>query len=284
MSGVALDVPVATIKHRSFARLFLAVLLGYVGAMITFGLAALPLLFLWALPRPWVQPGPFPIDGAWSLAADVVVAALIVLVIAWWIRRMVEGAVRGHVSLAVVALAVAVTAYVPSLVLPPGAALLWGIVALLVTTWVVRRYAIRTAPLPKMPWSVCVALGLVGFAVLGSYRVYHPLSAGGLWTADFNLTNSNWSDLTILRVKGGSIATAQGRARSLKLPYTLGWRRQVGVDINGRPCVPYDVVITYSVLGLTTTQRFRVTPDAPFNSSFADVPIGAGGDEYQSAR
>jgi hypothetical protein len=227
---------------------------------------------------------PVPIDGAWSLAADIVVAALVVLVTAWWIRKMVERAVRGPVSIGVVALTFLLVGYVPFLFLSPGALFLWGVVALVATTWAVRRYAIGREPLPQLSWRVGVALGVVGFAVLGSYRVYHPLTAGGLWTADFNLTNSNWSDLTILRVKGGSIATAQGRARSLKLPYTLGWRRQVGVDINGRPCVPYDVVITYSVLGLTTTQRFRVTPDAPFNSSFADVPIGAGCDEYQSAR
>lgn len=282
MSVVVLDTPVP--NQRSFVRLLGAVLLGYIGALITLGLAAIPLLFLWVLPRPWVRPGPFPIDGAWSLGADIVIAALVVLVTAWWIRRVVERAVRGHVSFGVVALAVAVTGYVPSLVLPPSALLPLGLGALLATTWAVRRYAIGTAPLlPKLSWRVCVALGLIGFAVLGSYRVYHPLTAGGLWTADFNLTNSDWANVTILRVKGGSIGTAEGRARSLKLPYTLGWRRQIGVYINGRPCVPYDVVITYSVLGLTTTQRFGVTPDAPFNGSFADLPIGAGCDEYRRA-
>src|SRR5437899_2505128 len=112
MSGVAVDVPAGSAKQTSFGRLLVAVLLGYIGGLVTLGLAALALLFLWELPRPWVRPGPFPIDGAWSLAADVVLAAFIVLVTAWWVRRMVERTVRRHVSLAVVALAVAVTGYV----------------------------------------------------------------------------------------------------------------------------------------------------------------------------
>jgi hypothetical protein len=278
MSGVALDVPVGSIKQRSFGRILLAVVLGYVGAVITFGLAALPLLFLWAMPRPWVWPGPFPIDGVWSLAADIVVAALIVLVTAWWIRRMVESAVRGHVSLAVVALPVAVFGCIPVLVAPAGF-LSSVIIAPLVTTWVVRRYAVDPeSRLPKLSWRVCVALAVVGFVVLGSYRVYHPLVTAGLPAdpADFTLKNSDWANMTILRVDGGVIKPAEGRIHRLKLPYALRGRRDIGVYSNGRPCVRHEVVITYSVLGVTSTQRFSLTSDAPNFGSSADLPDGAG--------
>lgn len=281
VSAVALDVP-ASPRNRSFGRLLLAVVLGYVGATITLSLGALVLFRLWALPRPWVRPGPFPIDGAWSFAADVAVAAVFVLVTAWWIRRMVEGAVRAHVSLGVVALAFAITGYLPYLVLPGGLFLIWEIVALVATTWAVRRYAIRAAsPIPKLPWRISLALVLVGLAVLGSYRVYHPLTAGALTSGDFTLMNSDWADMTILSVDGGSIVPSEGWIHRLKLPYTLGGRKQIGVSIgHAYPCRPFDVVIKYSILGLTTTQRFRVTPDAPFHGSFSDVPSGAGCNEY----
>jgi hypothetical protein len=277
MSGVALDVPVGPARP-AFVRVLWRVLLGFVGALISLVLAAILLLYPWEYPRPWVRPGPFPIDGAWSLAADIVVAALVVLVMAWWIRRMVESAAKGHVSLAVVALAVAVTGYVPSLLLPPGLFLLWDIVSLLATTWIVRRYAIGKAlPFSKLSGRVCVALGLVGVAILGSYRVYHPLVTTGLpVSADFNLENSDWADMTILSVDGGSVGTAEGRIHRLKLPYTLHGREGIGVYSSGRPCVRHHIVIRYSVLGLTSTQRFTMTRDAPGNGAFVDIPDGAG--------
>jgi hypothetical protein len=280
MTGAALGVPVDATKERSFGRLLLAVALGHVAALVTFGLAALPLLYLWVLPRPWLSPGPFPTDGVWSTAADIAVAAVIVLVTAWWICTLVERTVRRHVSLAVVALSVTLTAYVPSLLLLSPAFVFVAILSPVATTWVVRRYAIGAAPLPRIPVRICVALGVVGFAVVASYRVYHPLTAGGLWTADFDLTNSAPGNVTILSVDGGLLATAEGRARTLQLPYTLHPFDHVGVDLTGRPCHPYDVVIRYSVLGLTTTQRFRVTQDAPGNGAFTDLPIGAGCGEY----
>lgn len=294
MRGVALDVPVAPTQRPAFLRILVAVLFGSVGALITLGVAALALLFLGVLPRPWVSPGPFPTDDAWSVAADIVVGALIVLVCAWWIRREVGVAVRGPVSFGVVALAVAVIGYAPLLVLArkPVPIVLWAVVALLATTWVVRRYAIGTTPpFPRLSWGVWLALGLVGFAVLGSYRAYHPLtSTGDSYSAEdvarrslvLKLKNSDWANLTILSVDGGWVGPANRRAQvhRHKLPYTLRSRGEIGVY---SACVPREVVIRYSVLGLTSTQRFP-TPVAASNGSFGDLPEGAGCDSHPNVR
>ena len=287
MSVVVLDTPVP--KQRSFFRLLAAVLLGYLGALVTLGLAAVGLMFLWLLPRPWAQPGPFPIDGVWSLAADFVIALAVVFVAAWWIRRMVARAVRGPVSLGVVALAVALTGYVPVFLLEPAGFFL-GILVLPVMTWIIRRYAIGTTlPIPRVSWRVWLALGVVGIAVVGSYRVYHPFTAtGDSFSADdyaprlqeFTVRNSDWANLTILSVDGGWVAPMSGSRHPYKLPYTLGSRGRIGVYANGRPCVTHDVIITFSTLGRTSSQRFTYTPDAPFNGSFTDLPSGAGCDEY----
>jgi hypothetical protein len=283
MSGVVLDVPAGSTTHRSFLRILLAVFLGYACALVTFILAALPLLFLWVYPSPWVPPGPFPIDGAWSLGADLVVAAVIVFWAAWWVRGMVARAVRGPVSFGVVALAVALIGYVPSILLgAPG--LTWSIfVQPVVTTWVIRRYAIGTTlPFPAPSRRLGLALGIVGFAVLGSYFVYHPLITTGVSTyADFTLKNADWARMTILSVDGGVVrpGNARGYGHPLKFPYTLGSRDRLDVYVTGRPCVTYDVVITFSVLGRTSAQRFTVTPDAPGNGAFTDLPIGAGCNE-----
>jgi len=271
MSGVALDVPVSSTQPRSFLRLLWAVLVGYFFASVTLFILALPLLALGWLPRPFARPGPFPVDGAWSLDADVVVAAVVVLYAAWWIRREIADAVRGPVSFAVVALAVALTGYAPFLALRPAA--LSGTIALLATTWIVRRYAIGTAlSVPRPSWRVWLALGVVGFVVVGSYRACHPLTgtgdffggstlASGKQFREISLKNSDWANLTILRVDGGWVGPSEGRVRAHRLPYTVRSRAELGVFVVGRACVPRDVVITFSVLGRTSSQRFAIQPD-----------------------
>jgi hypothetical protein len=272
MSGVALDVPVSSSRPRSFMRLLLAVLLGYVGALITLVLVALPLLAFDLLPRPVAQPGPFLVEGTWSLDADIVVWVALVLFAAWWIRRMVEDATRGPVSFGVVALAVALTGFAPLLMLRLAA--LWGLLALVLTTWIIRRYAIGTTlPFQRPAWWVCLLLGVVGVLILGSYRVYHPLTADGAsYTDSFTFTpgkpyrelklrNAGWANMTILRVDGGWAGPTEGWIRPHKLPYTIPSRGRVGIFVAGRACVPRDVNVTFSVLGRISTQRFAVQPD-----------------------
>ena len=284
MSGVALEVRVGS-TSRSFFRLLLAVVLGYIGALVTLGLAAVGLMFLWLLPRPWVQPGPFPIDGVWSLAADFVIALAVVFVAAWWIRRMAARAVHGPVSFGVVALAVALTGYVPAFLLEPAGFFL-GILALPVMPWFIRRYAIgRTLPIPRVSWRVWLALGVVGLAVVGSYRIYHPFVATlASNSGEFTVRNSDWANMTILRVDGGWVGPTSGRIDRYALPYALGARARMEVYANAHPCVSHDVTITFSTLGRTATQRFTFTPDAPNYGSFSDLPDGAGCDEYPYVR
>jgi hypothetical protein len=288
MSGVAVGVPVASTQRRSFMRLLWAVLLGYFCTSIALVILALPLYAIDWLPRPFAYPGPFPVDGAWSLDADLVVAAVVVLVAAWFIRLLVEDAVKGPVSYGVVALAVALTGYAPYLALRPAKFL--GIVALPLTTWVIRRYAIGTAlPFPRPSWRLWLVLAVVGLVVFGSYRVYHPLTPADDGIAAFGATtypngkqfrgvdfkNSGWADMTILRVAGGQIGPTNSWPAPYTLPHKLRSGASLGVYVNGRACVLREVDVTFSVLGRTSTQRLTIQPDsdrAGFRTSADVIP------------
>jgi hypothetical protein len=248
----------------TFWRVLWAVLWGYVGAAITLGALAVGLSALGLLPQPFLRPGPFAVDGAWSLDADLVVAATIVLVAAWWIRAMVAADTDLPVSFGVVALIVAVTGFAPYLALRPVA--LTGVVALPLTTWLVRRYAVgRELPLPRPSWRAWAALAGVGLLLFASYRVFHPLNTPGssVGAAErgrfrvFELNNAGFADLRILRVDGGVVGDL-GPGMSLRLPYTLHGRSGTSVFVRGSTCRPRTVAITFTVLGRTSTQQFSV--------------------------
>ena len=250
----------------TFWRLLWAVLLGYVGAFLTLGILALGFAGLGLLPQPFRRPGPFVVTGAWSLDADLVVAVAIVLVAAWWIRMMVVDETEAPVSFGVVALVVAATGFAPFLALRPVA--LTGFVALPLTTWLVRRYAVdRVLPLPRPSWRVSAGVALVGLLVFASYRVYHPLNSpgggegvgsGGKFRI-IDLHNSGFADLTILHVDGGVLGNFL--STPVRLPYTLRARDGASVFVRGSTCRPGTVSITFSVLGRTSTQQFAVSPD-----------------------
>jgi hypothetical protein len=269
VSGLTLDA-LAGAERPSFLRLLWAVLLGYIGAALTLGIAAIALEVLGLLPRPFLHPGPFPVSGPWSLDADVVVAVVIVLVAAGWIRGMVADTTDMPVSFGVVALAVAVTGYAPYLALRPLA--LTGFLALPATTWLVRHYAVDRPPLlPRPSWRLCVALGVAGLLVFSSYRVYHPLSSPGTGVgsgSDGNfrvlvLNNSGFADLTIVRLQGGSLGEPWAR---LRLPYSFRSRSSAEVFVAGPTCRARTVAVTYSVLGRTSTQQFPLDPQECNNS------------------
>jgi hypothetical protein len=263
MSGVVLDARAGE-ERPSFLRVLWAVLLGYVGAALTLGAAAIALEALGLLPRPWVRPGPFAVTGAWSLDADLVAGAAVVLVAAWWIRGTVAAWTERPVSFGVVALVIAATGFAPYLALRPLA--LTGLLALLATTWLVRRYAIeRTLPLPSPSWRVWVVLGVAGLLVFSSFRVYHPLTSPGIGAgsgSDGNfrvlvLNNSGFADLTIVRVAGGALGGPWAR---LRLPHHFRSRSSAEVYVAGSTCRARTVAVTYSVLGRTSTQAFTVSP------------------------
>lgn len=232
MSGLVLDARAGE-ERPSFLRVLWAVLLGYIGASLTLGIAALALDGVGLLPRPYLRPGPFVVTGAWSLDADVVAAVAVVLVAAWWIRGTVAAWTDKSVSFGIVALAVAVTGFAPYLALRPVA--LTGLLALPATTWLVRRYAVeRALSLPQPSWRFWVALGVAGLLVFGSYRVYHPLSSPGTGVGDgrhgsfrvLELDNSGFADLTIVRVEGGALGEPWARER---LPYDFRSRSSAEV-------------------------------------------------------
>lgn len=250
----------------TFWRLLWAVLLGYIGASLTLGLVALGFDALGLLPRPFLRPGPFPVTGAWSLDADVLAALAIVLVAAWWIRGTVADATDAPVSFGVVALVVAGTGFAPYLALRPVA--LTGLLALPLTTWLVRRYAVgRTLPLPQPSWRVWAALAVAGLLVFASYRLYHPLNSvgggvGGGARGSFRVVdvhNSGFADLTILRVEDGFLGR-EGPVTPVRLPYTIRARSSAEVFVRGATCPARTVTLTFSVLGRTSSQRLGVAP------------------------
>lgn len=251
-------------ERPSFLRVLWAVLLGYIGASLTLGAAAIALEALGLLPRPYLRPGPFAVTGAWSLDADLVAAVAIVLVAAWWIRGTVASWSEKPVSFGIVALVVAVTGFAPYLALRTVA--VTGFLALPATTWLVRRFAVdRALSLPRLSWRVWVALGAVGALVFGSYCVYHPLASPGTGVGSgsdgsfrvLELDNSGFSDLTIVRVEGGALGEPWAR---LHLPYHFRSRSSTAVYVAGPTCSSHTVAITYSVLGRLSTQQFPLSP------------------------
>lgn len=261
VSGVALESP-AVPAEPSFFGLLWSVLLGYFCASITLVVLYIPLALVGLVPRPFARPGPYPIVGAWSLDADLVVTAVIVLVATWWIRSLVADKVQRPVSFGVVAAIVAATGYAPFLALRPAA--LSGVIALPATTWLVRRFAVGTTlPFGRPSWRVWTVLALVGAAVYGSYQAYHPLIAdgggGGPDTTLIDLQNSGWAALTIVHVQGGFVGDPPPWVPRPRLPYRVGPRGHFQISVPGAKC-PSPVEITFMVLGRTSTQSFALPP------------------------
>lgn len=268
MSGLVADARAAP-APPTFWRVLWAVLLGYVGASLSLGFLALALDALGLLPRPFLRPGPFPVSGAWSLDADLAAALAVILVAAWWIRRMVADAAETSVSFGVVALVVAAIGFAPYLALRPVE--LTGLVALPLTTWLVRRYALdRTLPLPHPSWRFWAALAVVGFLVFSSYRLFHPLNTFGVGLGGgtggsfrtLELRNSGFADLTIVRVTGGGVLWRDSSWGPARVPHVVRAHSSTELFVRGSICRARTVAITYSVLGRAATQQFPVAPDS----------------------
>lgn len=270
MSGVALDVPVGSPRPRSFLRLLWAVVAGaFLASMASLGLGLALHAIGWLPLRSLYPPSPFPVDGVWSVAADVVVVATYVLVSAWLIRMQVVFAVGNDVSFGVIVLTVAVVAYVPALVVTDVPPLVALIVTLLLMTWVIRRFAIgRSLPSRGPSRHGWLALGVLAVGVFASYVVYHPLmqadSGGGAFDnhlREVTVRNSGWANVTILRVTGGGIGKPDEWPSPYKLPHTVHSHGEIGFWVKGLACKPRVVAVTLSVLGRTTTQHVSVQPD-----------------------
>ena len=259
MSGVALGAP-AVPQKPSFFRLLAPVLCGYLVAAVALVVFGFAVQRLGVLPETLAHSGPFPAGGAWSLAADLGAATVVVLVAAACVHRAIALAGWGRASFGVVAIAVAAGGYLPLLTFRAVT-----LVGLLATTWIVQRYAIG-ASASVLPWRAWVALAVVAFGVFASYRVYHPLAANGFvspfdvrasgtYSIPVTLSNPGLADVTILRVDGGYV---DGPWRPHTLPWTFDGRSQTKLTVFHTGCVPPDVTIRYSVLGVTSTQRFTV--------------------------
>jgi hypothetical protein len=255
------------VEAPSFWRVFWAVLRGYVLALCTLGIPYIAFSQLGFLDEEQAisTPGPFPVTGIWSLDADLVLAAVAVLVGAFWIRREVRDAAWRPVSLPIVVGVVALTGYAPMLGLRPVE--LSGIVALPVSAWLIRRFAVgRDHPL-RLPRRVAAAAALLGLLVVCSYVVFHPLTSGGFGSGgspsggsfqSVELRNSGFADLRVLSVTGAPLVDAGIGGPRLVPPATLAARSSAWIALSGNPCSTRTVTVRFAVLGRTSSRPFHV--------------------------
>jgi len=218
--------------------------------------------------EPWKmavsRPGPFAITGAWSLDADLALAAFFVLGAAWCIQESVRAETDGHVSFAVVAAVVAVTGYVPFLALRPVE--LSGVLALPVATWAIGWLAVGREDRVAVPWKAWVVLAGCVLAVVSSFVAYHPLSfdvtgAGGETATTrykvFELHNAGFAATRIESIRGATVVRDDWLPPVRELPTTLGRRAGTTLAL-AIPGCRGTVTVTYVTLGHERTTPFKL--------------------------
>jgi hypothetical protein len=172
---------------------------------------------------------PFPHSGVWSVAANIVVTAGVLLACAAWITARVGARAEQSVSIARVFAILGVTGYAPY-VAYRGLLPLHFILGLLATTFLVRRYAVGALPLDLSPRARLglLAAGASLLCIPAAYGATHPLwyesqVVGATSTLNwsthrgvyhprtdqtvkysFVLTNSGFAKVTLLDVSGAS--------------------------------------------------------------------------------
>lgn len=251
-------------------RVFWSVLLGYIVALAALGLSWFVLMASGFLDSPKgleiARPGPFPVTDAWDLAADLAVGVLVVLVTAWCLRGIVRKALKRTVSLPIVFAVVALTGYAPFLAIRPVE--LSGVVALPVTVWAVRRFAVDSELSLHVSRRLGLSLAIAALALVLSYAAFHPLTGASMCAGSgggrpefrcLNLTNSGLAHLKILSIEGAPLGTNDSFfGPGLRAPATLGARGQGKAYVLGPACESRTITVTYRVLGRTESKPFRL--------------------------
>ena len=152
-----------------------------------------------------VLSGPFAVDGAWSLAANAVVAFTVVAIASWVVTLVLERRLDEFVSLPLVFAALLVSGYVPYLALE-GRFRLSGLLGLVVAAALIRWLAVGDAPaalaverararlLERGWWHRLVLAGAIAWAaalaVAASYGLAHPLTSG--YAVDYAPSNYSY--------------------------------------------------------------------------------------------
>jgi hypothetical protein len=210
MDAIAYERAAVAEPPRFFATAW-AVLVGFVFAAVAVGVGAFASLELGLLgrdsmthERPPAVDWPFPHAGLWSIAANALVTAGVLLTCAILAARRVSRLTGEPVSVPRTFAIVAVTGYAPYIAFR-GLLSLHFLVALLATAFLVREYAVGIPPL-ALSRRACVALATGAVVLLGipaAYGAVHPL-----WYSSY--------------VAGATPTTEWGEQRVVFRPKTAG--------------------------------------------------------------
>ena len=271
MSSVA--IPSGSARRPGFFRVLWELIVGCLFTLIAllvplFGLVYLG-VFDWNASsfRDWPLQGPYPPDGIWAVSADVVCAAVVIVVATVLISGSMEAAVKLPISRPVVALVLVATGATPffyAQLLPAS-----GPVSLLVAAFLIQRLAIDRFEPRKLRftwWLSAIAFAAVaGIAVTVSFGVTHPLwSKDGYLDQDqhvyFSLHNAGLATVTVLSMSEPARLTFP-LSPALRRPRVAGAvirsHRSRSVVLLTRGCPPDDLRVRYRVFGRTMSTRLR---------------------------
>jgi hypothetical protein len=211
--------------------------------------------------------GPFPVNGPWSVAADLELA----LVVLWVVTTCVCEALRllggRDVSSPIVAATIAVTGFAPffAVHVPRVPAEVGFVVAVVVVHYVAVGRGDR-----RIPWRPTVIALAVGLLLPVGYALAHPfrVSAVGTWTMGVG-ANQKPRALVALRNGGLTSATlstvdAPVRAGNAFRPVPLrglevAARHDVRLYFPGSRCAPRTIHLRYRMLGRSFAQPLHLS-------------------------
>lgn len=162
-----------------------ALLLAYICSGLLLLLGAWPLGALGLLdqggPRalPGRLTGPYYPGGAWAIATDLSVAAVIVAVTTLAIDWALRGQTGFAVSRRLLFLTLALTGWAPALAihLLPGSGVAFA-TTLVVVRW--KASPVAATARDRWPWKLLLVLLVASALLIGSYTTFHPLRTTGL--------------------------------------------------------------------------------------------------------
>jgi len=265
-------IPEGTVQRPGFWRVLWELIVGYLFSLIALGVPVIGLVLVGVFDwhdgfRGWPLNGPYVPAGVWAILADLFCAIVVVLVSSVIIAGSMQAELRLPVSRLVVGVVVALTGVAPFLdarLLP-----LTGPAALIVATYLVRRFAIaRVPPLSIRPprWLLFAgaAAGIAGVTLTASYGVAHPLwpnsvNANGRQIS-FILRNAGFAEVTLVDVSTPARVGAtpwEGRpVRGVVVPA----RGSRWITLLERGCPPKDLTVRYRIFGRVTSAPLRPVP------------------------
>ena len=246
-----------------------AVFRGYVIALVFLGigLSLLSALGLGIVPRGAAEPGPWPVDGVWSVVANAYLYVGVVLFASFVLYISATTTLQRPISPLVVLGAVAVTGYAPYLHLR------WlesSLVALLLTAAAIRYLGVdrfHSLRLGRAGLAALLAVLAAGTIATVAYATAHPLvvdetGGGSVDGTEFyvsaTMRNNGFADLRITAIEPGT-AMAGGVPwdRERLVGRVLSARDEVRISFPQDVC-PLDAVVRYELAGRLFEQRLVV--------------------------